>query len=136
MFWARRLADAVMMFHFAYVAFVALGLVAILVGLATGKAWARNPWFRVGHLAAILVVVVEAFARIPCPLTVWEANLRRLGGQDSAGGEFIAGCVHRFLFFDLPPWAFTVAYTAFGTLVLATFFLAPPNWRRRPSPHG
>ncbi len=75
--WARMLADLIVVFHASYVSFVVLGLVAILVGAALHWRWVRNFWFRIAHLAAIGVVVLESLAGIPCPLTVWESQLRR-----------------------------------------------------------
>jgi len=54
----RLLADAVLALHAAFVAFVVLGLVAILVGGALGWRWVRGPRFRALHLAAIVSVVV------------------------------------------------------------------------------
>ena len=42
----RFLADAVLAVHFAYVAFVVLGMAAILLGIALGWRWVRNFWFR------------------------------------------------------------------------------------------
>ena len=43
----------------------------------------------------------------------------------------MANLVHDLLFFDAEPWVFTLLYTAFGLLVVATFVMAPPRWRRR-----
>ena len=56
----RLAADAVVIVHYAYVAFVAVGLLAILLGLVCGWRWVRNFWFRSLHLLAILVVAAEA----------------------------------------------------------------------------
>src|SRR6266496_370479 len=47
------LADVLTAIHGAYVGFVVLGELAILVGAAFGCRWARNPWFRSLHLLAI-----------------------------------------------------------------------------------
>jgi len=131
MLWARILADAIVVFHATYVAFVVLGLVAILVGLWLRKGWARNPWFRGLHLAAIGVVVAESAMGIACPLTVWEHRLREIGGQHGYSGDFLGYWAHRLIFVDAPPWAFTVAYSLFGGVVFLTFLLAPPRWNRR-----
>ena len=42
----RIAADLVVTFHFGYIAFVGLGLLATWHGLALGPGWARNRWFR------------------------------------------------------------------------------------------
>jgi hypothetical protein len=128
--WARIAADLIVVVHASYVAFVALGMAAILVGLALRRDWARNFWFRALHLAAIAVVAAQALAGIDCPLTVLENHLRQRAGQASYPGAFLGYWAHRLIFFDAPAWAFTVVYSLFGLAVLATFALAPPHRRR------
>ncbi|MGE3821772.1 MAG: DUF2784 domain-containing protein [Isosphaeraceae bacterium] len=136
MFWARVLADVLVVFHACYALFVVLGLGVILVGVARGWAWVRNPWFRLAHLAAIGYVVLEEVLRWPCPLTVWEKELRSLGGEQAYAADFLGHWAHRLLFFDFPPMVFTLAYLLFGAVVALTFLLAPPRWpgRARTSP--
>ncbi len=74
------------------------------------------------------IVVAEAWCDVTCPLTIWEKNLRRLAGQESYQGDFIANFVHEALFFEqLPTGVFAAIYTLFGLAVLATFILAPPR---------
>lgn len=130
----RLAADAVVVVHFAYVAFVVVGLLAILLGLACGWRWVRNPVFRILHLGAIVFVAAEALGGVTCPLTTWEYQLRTLAGDATYQGDFIAAWVHDLLFFDAEPWVFTVCYVAFALVVLATFLFGPPRWRtRRPA---
>ncbi len=121
----RFAADAVVVIHFAYAAFVVLALPAIYVGLFRGQQWARNMKFRVIHLAMILLVVAESWLGITCPLTTLEKHLRERAGQTSYEGDFIANAVHELLFFDAEPWVFTLLYTAFAGLVLGTFLIKP-----------
>ena len=123
----RILADVVVTVHFAYVGFVILALVCTLVGAALGWRWVRNFWFRVAHLTMIGIVVVEAWLGIVCPLTTWEKSLRQRAGQAAYQGDFLANLLHDAMFFDAPPWVFTVGYTLFGLAVLATFLWAPPQ---------
>ena len=127
----RLLADFLVLFHFAYVAFVAFGLPVILIGGWLGWSWVRNFWFRVVHLAAILIVAGQALLGIICPLTVWESQLRRAGGGEAIPGTFMGRLVHSMLFFDLPHWAFTLGYCIFGILVVAAWILVPPRWPPR-----
>jgi hypothetical protein len=35
--------------------------------------------------------------------------------------------MHDLLFFDAPPWVFTLCYTLFGVVVLAMLWCAPPK---------
>lgn len=130
MLWARVLADCVVVFHAAFVAFVVVGLAAILLGLALRWDWVRNFWFRVLHLAAIGVVAAQALCGVICPLTTLENALRRLAGQQTYPGAFIGYWARRLIFFEAPPWIFTAAYCAFGLVVAATFLVGPPRWPR------
>ena len=120
-------ADAILILHFAFVAFVVGGLAAIWLGVALGWRWVRNFAFRVAHLAAILFVAAEALLGVMCPLTVWEDALR---GRVSETG-FIARWIHGVMFYELPPWMFTLAYIGFALVVALTMRLVPP--RRRSS---
>ena len=128
----RLAADAIVLVHFAYVAFVVVGLLAILLGLVGRWSWVRNVWFRLLHLLAILIVAGEAVCGITCPLTTWEQHLRALAGDTAYQGDFIADWTHRLLFYEFQPWVFTLAYVLFGLIVLATFVFAPPRWTREP----
>ncbi len=121
------LANLIALVHVAWVAFIVVGLAAVLLGIVRRWKWVRNFWFRAIHLVMILIVVGESLAGIACPLTVWERDLRVQAGQATFEGDFIAHWVHRLMFFDFEPWVFTVVYVAFGLLVLATFILAPPR---------
>jgi hypothetical protein len=131
MLFYRIAADLVVTFHFSYVAFVVLGMLAILVGLGLGWGWVRNPWFRVAHLVAIAIVAVQALAGVVCPLTALENSLRLRAGQATYPGAFVGYWAHRLAFYEAPPWVFTTCYTLFGLAVLGTFVLAPPRWRSR-----
>lgn len=120
------LADLVLVVHAAFVLFVVGGLFATWTGAALGKAWARNPWFRGTHLAAIAFVVAQTLLGYTCPLTIWEDALR-----GAATGEgFIQRWVGALLYWHAPAWVFAVAYSAFGAVVAVTWWLIPP---RRPS---
>jgi len=123
----RLLADLIVAIHAAYVAFVVVGLLLILIGVVCGWRWVRNFWFRVAHLVAILIVAAEALLDVACPLTEWEYRLREWGGQTVSGGTFIGDLLHNLIFYDAPPWAFTISYVAFALLVALTFVLAPPR---------
>jgi hypothetical protein len=131
MLWARMLADLIVVIHASYVAFVLLGLLAVLIGIALRWNWVRSFWFRVVHLGAIGFVVAEALAGLPCPLTVWEKELRGIAGQAAYPGDFLGYWAHQLIFFRAPFWVFTLCYLMFGLAVLATFLLAPPRWPDR-----
>ena len=121
-------ADVVLAVHVAFVAFVVGGFALILAGIARGWAWVRNPVFRWTHLAAIVVVALEALASIACPLTVWEDVLRRGAPGDTS---FVGRWLSRLLYWDLPPWVFTVTYAAFAATVAFVLWRHPPRRLRR-----
>ncbi len=120
-------ADAVLLVHALFVAFVVLGLLAVLVGGFLGWRWVRNPWFRGAHLAAIGVVVLQSWLGVICPLTTWEMALRDRAGDATYQGAFIAHWVESLLYYRAPAWVFIAIYTAFGALVVASWFLVPPG---------
>jgi hypothetical protein len=124
------LADAILLLHALFVAFVVIGLLLILVGLWRDWRWVRNPWFRAAHLGAIGIVVAQAWAGVMCPLTVWESELRLRAGQNGYEGSFVGHWVGRLLYYEAEPWVFTVLYTLFGTLVIGVWLMAPPRRRR------
>jgi hypothetical protein len=125
----RILADLISLVHFAYVAFVVLGLLLILAGIARRWKWVRNFWFRTIHLLMIGVVAAESICGIECPLTTWEYDLRIAAGQEWMPDSFIGRIVHNVMFMRPPEWGFAVCYCLFGLAVLCTFIFAPP---RRP----
>ncbi len=132
--WQVYLADTIVAIHTAFVGFVVIGQVLILVGLARHWAWVRHFGFRLVHLAAISVVAVEAVFGFVCPLTTWERQLRADAGQFAHEGSFVGRLCDTVLFYELPDWIFRIGHVSFGVLVLATFLLAPPRRRRAPGP--
>ena len=117
-----RLADLVLLVHFAFVLFVVGGLALIWIGATFSWQWVRNFWFRVAHLAAIVFVAGEALVGVWCPLTVWEDALRGVHGEKS----FVARWIHRVMFYDFPEWVFTAAYVLFALVVVASWRFVRP----------
>ena len=124
----KFLADFVVVFHAAYVAFFVFGLLAILLGALFHWKWVRNFWFRTVHFLAIAIVVVEALNSIVCPLTTLEQFLLAKSGQPIDTRSFVGRWVNDLLFYEAPPSVFTASYCVFVALVLASLFLIPPNW--------
>lgn len=118
------------MLHFAFVVFVVAGFALILIGLAAGWDWVRNRWFRIAHLAAIAIVVAQAWAGRLCPLTAWENALRLRAGEAAYSETFVQHWLHRLLFYDAEPWVFTAIYTVFGAMVLLAWWLGRPRGRK------
>jgi hypothetical protein len=117
------LADTILVIHFAFVVFVVVGFALILVGLLARWSWIHNRIFRIAHLAAIGIVVLQAWFGQLCPLTIWENALRRRAGQSDYTETFVEHWLHEILFYQAEPWIFTTIYTAFGVLVVLVWFL-------------
>ena len=75
----QLLAELVMLLHFGFLAYVALG------GFL---AW-RRPWLIVPHAAAAVWGALSATVGIPCPLTGWEHALRRRAGEEGLSRGFV-----------------------------------------------
>lgn len=126
----QALADTVLVLHFGVVLFVVLGLPIIFVGNWAGWSWVNGFWWRVGHLAAIAVVIAQAWLGRYCVLTTLESALRERAGQIGYQHSFIEHWVQRLMFFAAPWWVFTLAYTGFGLLVAWAWWRYPPRARR------
>jgi hypothetical protein len=131
--WYNFLADVIVAIHVAYVSFVVVGLVLILVGIPLGWQWTRNVWLRLTHLVMILIVVAEEFLGIECPLTTWERNLAVASGRPGDERSFVGRLLDNLIFIDVPDnnWIWPVIYVGFAGLVLLAFVAAPPHWKRK-----
>ena len=123
------LADALLLIHVLFVGFVVLGLVAIYLGFFLHWRWVRNRWFRILHLMAIVIVVLQSWLGLICPLTIWEMALREKASAAVYAGSFIQYWLHQLLYWQAPDWVFIVVYTVFGALVLASWFIVRPDAR-------
>jgi hypothetical protein len=134
------LADVVLALHFTIALFVVGGLVAIIVGNLRRWRWVNALWFRLLHLMAIVVVVIEAWSGIACPLTTLEIWLRAQSGATNAGNtatyseSFIGHWLQQMLYYSAPPWVFVIAYSVFALLVIVVWFRYPPNSRKKTLP--
>lgn len=120
-------ADAVLLVHALFVAFVLFGQVLVLAGGGLQWGWVRNPWFRVTHVAAIGVVVIQSWLSIICPLTNLEMAFRSRAGDAVYPGSFIGHWLETLLYYEAPTWVFVACYTAFGALVVASWFWVKPR---------
>jgi len=121
--WYSLLADLILIVHFAFVVFVVAGFLLILTGLLASWSWIHNRVFRITHIAAIAVVVLQAWLGQLCPLTIWENEFRRRAGDSGYSASFIEHWLHKTLFYQAEPWVFTTIYTVFAALVVLVWFL-------------
>jgi hypothetical protein len=120
-------ADALLVTHALFVAFVILGLLLTLAGKVFGWSWVRNPWFRLAHIVGIGVVVLQVWLGVICPLTTWEMALRVKGGDTVYAGSFIVHWLSKLLYYQAPEWVFVVCYSVFGLMVVASWFWVRPR---------
>ena len=119
------MANVILVIHFLYALFIILGFVYIWTGYFAGLQSIHNPVFRYAHMAAMGIVVLESLFGIVCPLSWLENMLRMNSGSPVYEEGFIPYWIHRLLFYDLPPWVFTIIYVAFFVLMILTIYLIP-----------
>ena len=120
-------ADAVLIVHAGVVLFVVLGLAVIVLGNRAGWTWANAFAWRAAHLAAIVVVALQAWLGRHCPLTILESWLREQAGQSPYASSFVQHWLQALIYYDAPLWLFAIAYTVFGGLVAWAWWRYPPE---------
>lgn len=120
-------ADAILVVHALFVAFVVFGLILIFVGKLLSWQWILNPWYRILHLLGIGVVVLQSWLGVICPLTTWEMNLRLKAGESAYEDSFVVYWLNELLYYQAPSWVFILCYTVFGGLALSSWFLVRPR---------
>ena len=73
------LADLLVVFHLVFILYVIAGALLIIK-------WPKTLWL---HLLACFWGMTVEFTGWVCPLTPWEIQLRRLGGEEGYTGSFI-----------------------------------------------
>jgi len=126
----RFLADLILLAHVAIVLFIVGGLAVVVVGNLRHWRWVNNYWFRLTHLAAIGVVMIQAWLGEICPLTTLESWLRTQAGMSGYSESFIQHWVQQLLYYDAPFWIFATVYTLFALVVLFVWWCFPPRASR------
>lgn len=123
----QLLADLVLLLHVLIVQFVVLGLPVIVIGNWRNWPWVNRRGWRYAHLAAIAVVVLQAWLGRYCTLTTLESDLRQLAGQAPYESSFVEHWLAQLIYYEAPMWVFTLAYTVFGLLVVWAWWRYPPR---------
>jgi hypothetical protein len=103
----RIAADAVLVVHFAFVAFVVLGGFLLL-------RWPRLAWL---HLPAVAWGALIEFGGWICPLTPLESSLRHAAGQAGYSGDFIEHYIVALLYPEGLTRAMQIALGAIVVLI-------------------
>jgi len=121
---ARLAADAVVLLHLAFIAFVVLG--GMLVAWRPRVAWL--------HLPAVAWAAWAEFSGAICPLTPLENRLRRIAGDSGYAGGFVE---HYLIPVVYPPGLTTQIQQGLGAAVVAVnlaIYLWASTSRRRGRP--
>ena len=117
------LADAVVVVHLAFLAYIPLG------GVLTWW-WPRTVW---AHLAAVAIGVVSITVKFDCPLTTWEQSFRRRGGQR----PYTNGFVDHYLTGHVYPHGYDSAVQlVFGGCIAASYVYSYALRRARARRHA
>lgn len=119
---ARLAADALVLFHLAFIVFVVVG------GFMAWR-WRRLVWV---HLPCALWGAAIEFGGWICPLTPWEVALRRHAGQAGYEGGFVEHYIIPLIY----PGDLTLTLrVVLGTLVVAVNVAAYVGYVRRRQQH-
>jgi len=121
----QGLANLVLTLHLMLVMFVCRRLLLVVIGNLRGWRWVNNPWFRLGHLATILVVVAEAGWVLSAPLTTLEMWLRAQAGNATYAGGFYRILVPATAVLRRPRLVVHAAYSLSRDAVLASWWGLP-----------
>ena len=64
-------ADSILVLHALFILFTVLGLFAIIIGKLRGWHWVHHFGFRMAHLIGMLIVMLQSWLGVLCPLTIW-----------------------------------------------------------------
>ena len=113
----RLLADVVVVTHFGFILFVGVG--GLLV-------W-RRPRLVWLHAPAVMWAVAIVAVGVPCPLTVLENQLRRMGGEPVYRGGFVDHYIEDVIY----PHRFTPLLQAVAAVVVVAGYAGWFDRRRR-----
>jgi hypothetical protein len=117
-------ANLISVLHAAVAMFVVLGTAAIWMGTFCNWRWTDNLSFRATQFAVIAFVMLRLELGEPCPLSVWEDQVR---------GSRSNGVAARLAFRGADPRSFRIGCEImFGVTALLGMRLV---WTRRPRPN-
>jgi len=124
---ATFIADVVTAAHIGYFLFVVFGTAAIIAGAVQRWKWIRNPWFRLGHVTAAGIVVIEDVFKLQCPLNTIEWNLRTSAGSAKEAAAGAGALLDQLLRHTLPGSVVHATYWSLGALLVVLLFVVPPR---------
>ena len=122
---ALLLADALLALHILIVLCNILPVPLIIIGAWRGWRFVRARGFRLGHLALMGFIAIQAWMGETCPLTLWERGLRKEAGQPSYNATFISHWMQELLYIEAPAWFFVALYSGWCALIVALLYFVP-----------
>ena len=118
----RVLADAVVVVHFAFIAFV-------VTGPYLARRWRPLVWLHLPALAWAVGIIAVGYE---CPLTALENHFRRLAGERVYPGGFVDHYIENVLY----PQRFTPLVLTLGAVLIVAGYAGLVRAERRPAvPH-
>ncbi|MCG8685616.1 MAG: DUF2784 domain-containing protein [Desulfobacterales bacterium] len=124
-------ADIILLVHVLFVLFLVVGLGLILAGKLKSWSWVYNFWFRLAHLLGIIIVTIQSWVGVICPLTTFEMALRSKAGETVYAGSFISFWLKKLIYYQAPEWVFILCYTGFGVLVVLSWIWVAPRFPKK-----
>jgi hypothetical protein len=112
--------------HLLYVLFVFLGLFMIYIGYFLKLKMIRNIPLRIIHMIAMIIVAVQQYFMINCPLTILEKKLLLLAGKEIYSGAFIPHLLS-FASLNIKTEYYLPLYVSLSILFVLSFVLIPPK---------
>ncbi len=116
-------ADIILFFHFILVFFITILFFIVPIGYKFEWNWVSSIKVRVIHFFLMLLITIETFFEITCPLTYFENTLR--GNLHSA--SFVGKLVSQLIYWNLPNIFFTVIYFVCLIWTLIMWKIYPPR---------
>jgi hypothetical protein len=123
----RMAAVAVLYFHFAVVAFNVFWLLVVPIGGWVRWRFVRNYWWRIAHIAALILVAAQAVAGRLCFLTIIQEYLQGRAGGEMDAPSLLTRIVSRAIYWPLPDWAFAPLYVLALVFAALLWRFVPPR---------
>lgn len=121
------LADLILLIHFGVVLFNLFWLVAVPVGAWQGWNFVRLRGWRIAHLILMALVAVQPLLGRVCLLTIWQYAFDEKKGDVVSIFPAVRAWVISLMYWQAPPWAFTVMYVAGFAFTIALWKWVPPQ---------
>jgi hypothetical protein len=122
----EMLANLTAAAHLAYFAGVVIAFACIVFG-PTQWTWTRNIWFRLAHIAAVGIVLVENTFGFACLLNAaeWQLRTSTTGAPEATTG--VGSILDGLLFHVISGRVLNGLWWLFGVLAITLLIVRPPR---------